>query len=107
MRTRALTTSEVASKLMEMGLQNFRHTRIEDNEITLPFGESKSNDIYYTVEIWDAADGRTWVTIFRFVRNYWEGKDLGASGKPIFKYTNASASQKKLFMELMEKEFSK
>lgn len=101
---RALTTSEAVARLMELGLSNHRIKRIGDNELTLPYGAT-TDDVFYAIDINESYDGRSYVGLYRFVKKYWNGKDLGASGSAIFVYSKANAKEKKLFMDIVEREF--
>ena len=121
-KSRALTTSEAVTKLLELGFENHRVNRISDNEFTEPFGATYTNphpvidrwynpftkqeedivddsaNVFYSLAISEYADGKSYLYIHRF---------HGKSGKVIFDYSKADAATKKRFMEVMEKESKK
>lgn len=123
MSTRALTTSEANQRLIEMGfLPDGYSNRISDNEFTKPFGLTYTNPnpktekhynifkeewedlvdisdrIYYTLDIYEYGDGRSYL----FIRQV-----VGNDGTTIFNYAKANAATKKRFMEVMEREANK
>lgn len=122
MKTRALTTSEAVAKLMELGYENHRINKINDNEFTEPFGATYTNpyperkkwynpftkqeeeiideskNIFYSLQISEYGNGKSYLYIYRF---------QGHCGMVVFDYSKANAATKKRFMEVMEKEVSK
>ena len=110
---RALTTSEAVKALFELGVENHRGKRIDDNEFTEPFGHTFTNPnppkkfnqfsnkwyydtydgcVFYEVCCDEYLDGRSYLVLYRFE---------GHSGKQIFNYAKVDAKTKKRFMDVM------
>ena len=93
---RALTTSEAAARLFELGLQNYNHRIIGDNEFTEPFGKSWGTDLnnrhVFSVVADDYPNGQTYIGIYE-----WNNRN----GHRIFSYAKADAKTKKRFMDVM------
>lgn len=101
MKTRALTTSEAAVRLMDLGYANHFNNVIPDNELTEPFGKS-GDGIYFSLMINDYINGKTYLGIYKFKKDFFEGRCIGANVKRIVDYSKLNAAGKKHFMQVVE-----
>ena len=97
MRTRALSASEATARLIGLGFYQNAQTTIKDNEYTLPYGKSE-NGGFYSVEVWEDGNGRSNIVLYKFIPS----KTGCSIGTPIANYNKMKASEKKVFMQMLE-----